>query len=320
MEQRDAEELASKRIKREAHELQRMLRGIEHCNAHRGDALTRIRHLLDAATGQTPQVAKGILREIATIDRQGAAPPGWRALVMRDYPNLDPLLDWIFRHDVDGNPLKQAQDDRNSGLTDEQRKLVTDHLPLVRKLAVRRASTINNLAGGTVLDDVVLDQLESIGLKVLEVHVRRWDSARGVTFGAFVQLRVAGAMNNFLSRERIKTADSRAEAREKWKSKANGARAESNRTSTGGKKVRSYAETPARHPDRLIRANPADPAMSEALAQLTPKQRTVYEGRMLADPQVSLGTLAAQLKVTRAAIVALEKRARLRIENFKRGI
>jgi DNA-directed RNA polymerase specialized sigma subunit len=193
---------------------------------------------------------------------------------------------------------------------------------LVRKFAVQRASQINNLAGGTALDHALLAGLERIGLEVLVEQVRRWNRTRGVTFGAFVKARVAGAMDNYLTRERIETVSptgsSRADARERWKSEATGTRAKGNRTSTGGRKVRSYAETPKPHPTRLVEANPdaSGAKLALALAQLTPKQRAVYEGRVLADPQVSLGELAARFKVTRPAIVKLEKKARQRISQL----
>jgi hypothetical protein len=118
-------------------------RDLEWLNAHRGDdswRMGRIRGLLIAATGQTPGVRQVYLREIATMVREGAAPPGWREMVEKQYPHLIESLDWVSRHDIDGNPLQEVQNDRNPALTEEQRKLVTDHLPLVRKYAVQRAS------------------------------------------------------------------------------------------------------------------------------------------------------------------------------------
>jgi DNA-directed RNA polymerase sigma subunit (sigma70/sigma32) len=125
-------------------------------------------------------------------------------------------------------------------------------------------------------------------------------------------------MDNFLSRERIKTADSRAEAREKWKWEAHGKRAKGNRTSTGGRRVKSFAESPKPHPARLIATHSrgSGAELAAALKGLTPNERAVYEGRLLADTQVSLGELAAQLGVTRPRIVALEKQARQRMERL----
>src|SRR5437764_4279832 len=90
--QREAWEDASERMKREQDALERMWQDIEHRNAHRGDAEKRIRRLLDIATGQKPEQAKVCLREIVTIAREGAAPPGWREMVEAEYPQLVSLL------------------------------------------------------------------------------------------------------------------------------------------------------------------------------------------------------------------------------------
>jgi DNA-directed RNA polymerase specialized sigma subunit len=293
-------------------------------------SLKRIRYFLEAANGQTPENAKLYLREIVAIAEDGELPPGWRQMVANDYPQHVSLLDWVTRYDFYDEPRKPAQGGRDRPPTPEEGKLVTEHLPLVRKFAVQRASKINNLAGGTTLDHGLLAELERIGLKVLEEQVGRWEPARGVTFGAFAKLRVAGAMDNYLARERIRTvsstasstASSRADAREKWKSEASGTRAKGNRTSTGGRKIKSYAETPKPHPPRLIPASPGGfgAELALAIAQLTPNQRAVYEGRVLADPPLSHGDLAARLQVSRPRIVALEKNARQRISKLLRGV
>jgi len=128
-------------------------------------------------------------------------------------------------------------------------------------------------------------------------------------------------MDNYLRRERIKTASSRPDAKERWKWEALGRRAKGNRTSTGGRKIKSYAETgSARHPTRVIKANPIafGDELAGALAQLPPKHRVVFEGRVLAEPQVSLGELADRLNVKRPRIVAIEKTARQRMAKLLR--
>jgi len=162
--------------------LARIERRIDHINAHRGDALGRIRALLNRAIGQTPEIAKRFLREVVAIDEAGAAPPGWREMVESEYPQFVGPLNWVSRHDVDGKPLTQVPSGHNWALTEEERKLVTDHLPLVRKLAVERASKINNLAGGTTLDHELFAELEDVGLRILEGEIRRWDRTRGGDF------------------------------------------------------------------------------------------------------------------------------------------
>jgi RNA polymerase sigma factor (sigma-70 family) len=302
-----------------------------------------IRHFLDMANFQTPDHAKLFLREIVTLVENGAPPPDWRDRVATEYPRLEDLLDDVFKYDVYGEPREPVRSGHNRGLTGEESKLITTYLPLVRKLAVQRASSINNLAGGTALDEALLAELEDIGLQVLEEQVGHLDRTRGVTFGAFVRARVAGAMDNYLTRERIRTesldddavenyhaskqiglraARSPDDPGEKWKWEAHRRRAKGNRTSTGGRKVKSYAESPAPHPPRLIKANPDAfaPKLAEALAQLSPKQRAVYEGRVLADPPVPASELARQLKVTPPRITNLEKRACERMKELLRGI
>jgi RNA polymerase sigma factor (sigma-70 family) len=311
-------------------------------NRGQGEALWQvewedIRPFLDMATFQNPDNAKLYLREIVTLVEEGAAPPGWRDRVATEYPQLVPLLDNVFQYDVYGDLRKPARSGHNRRLTQEQSKLIANHLPLVKKLAHQRASQ-----GGRVLDDALLDELEGIGFQVLEDQICRWDSSRGVSFGAFVKERLAGAMHNHLSRNRVKTesldddainkyrmseqfglraACSPDDPREKWKWEADRTRTKDNRTSTGGRKVKSYAESPARHPLRLIKKNSAarDAALVAALEQLTPNERVVFEGRLLANPQVSLGELAAKLDVERSRIVALEKSARRRMGELLKG-
>lgn len=207
-----------------------------------------------------------------------------------------------------------------------------------------------------LLDRALLDRFERIGLEVLEEEVRRWDRGHGVRFGALVKPRVAGAMSKYLRRRRIKTIPfpggtaqdeddsaaqemkdnataqgspnsavaprSNAGAGEIWKSEANGDPATGKRTSTGSNKVTSYAGTPWPRPDRLTPAN--QNALGEewanALAELTSNERVVYEGRVLAEPQLSCTALAAQLGVSRPRIVALEKQAHRRMDKLlKRG-
>jgi Sigma-70 region 2 len=177
----------------------RDMRDSKQRNARRGDASRYIRSLLDRATGQPPGAAKMFLEEVQTIVEAGTAPPDWRRIVETEYPWLVQLLDWVGRYDVEGKPRKRVQSG-SSALTEEQRKRVVDHLPLVRSLARERAGKINNLAGGTTFDHALFAELEGIGLQVLEERVKRWDQARGVTFGAFARTRVAGAMDNYLTR------------------------------------------------------------------------------------------------------------------------
>jgi DNA-directed RNA polymerase specialized sigma subunit len=242
-------------------------------------------------------------------------------MIEAEYSLLLDSFDWVYRHDVygypcddNGLPLKSSQGSgHNWELTDEERKLITDHEPLVKAEAVKRASTITDLAGGTVLDDELLSELEAIGLQVLEDQIRRWDRTRGVTFGAFVRKAVAGAMDNFFrdQPDRTRRATSNDAAREMWKSEAHGRRTKQNRSSTGARKAKSYVESAVRHSVRLIKARPTafNEDLDWALAQLTRNQRIVYEGRVRSEPQRTRAALAAELGVSEPRITALEKKA-----------
>jgi RNA polymerase sigma factor (sigma-70 family) len=307
-----------------------------------------IRRLLAMATGQTPDRAKVLLREIVTLAESGAAPPGWRNMVATESPQHVDLLDYVIKYDEYDEPREPVRSGHNRGLTQEESKLITDYQPLVRSLAVRRASVINNLAGGTALDHELLAHLENIGMEVLIERAPQWDRARGWTFGAFVRARVAGAMDNYLSRNRIRTERLGDDAIDKYLTgKQIGLRAarspddpreqekwenlkwedlkptKGKRTSTRRRKGKSYVETaPKRQRARLIKANPDAfaPKLAEALAQLSPNQRAVYEGRVIADPPLLVSELARRLKVSPPRITHLEKRACERMKELLCGI
>jgi DNA-directed RNA polymerase specialized sigma subunit len=283
-----------------------------------------IRHLCDVATGQPPGGARQYLELVLDY-----APelPGLRDMIAAEYPLLLDSFDWVSGHDIYGYPLKPSQGSgHNWELTDEERKLVTDHLPLVTAEAVKRASTITNLAGGTVLDEELLSELEAIGLQVLEDQIRRWDRTRGVTFGAFVRKYVAGAMDNFFrdNPDRTRRASSNDAAREMWKSEAHGRRTKQNRRSTGARMAKTYVESAVRHSGWRIKANPTTGLREDldcAKAQLTRNQRVVYEGRVESEPQRTRGALAKELGVSEPRITFLEKKARHRMTDLltKRG-
>jgi hypothetical protein len=70
---------------------------------------------------------------------------------------------------------------------------------------------------------------------------------------------------------------------------------------------------------RLIPAKPLGETLKTALSRLTPKQRVVYQGRVLDEPRRSLAALAAELQVSRKRVVVLEHRARELMAQFLRG-
>jgi hypothetical protein len=287
------------------------------------DPRARVRHLCDKATGQPPAAAKEFLRLVLDL---GLELPGLRNMIAAEYPLLLDSFDWVSGHDIYGYPLKPQQGSgHNWELTDEECKLVTDHLPLVRAEAVKRASTVTNLAGGTDLDDELLSELEAIGLQVMEDQIRRWDRTRGVTFGAFARKYVAGAMDNFFrdQPDRARRATSNDAAREMWKSEAHGRRTKQNRRSTGARMAKSYVEGAARHSVWRIKAGSTGlrEDLDWAKAQLTRNQRVVYEGRVESEPQRTRAALAQELGVREPRITFLEKKARHRMTELltKRG-
>jgi hypothetical protein len=164
--EREPWEDMSERMKRDKEQWETI--GVPWCereNAERriasaGGALNYIRGVLRSAIGQRPRVQEQFLREIVPIVELGLAPPGWRETIEKEYPNFAPRLDWVLHHDVDGKTRKLVQTGETQALTKEQRGLVTDHLPLVRKYADQRASKINNVTGGTVLDQELFAELE----------------------------------------------------------------------------------------------------------------------------------------------------------------
>jgi hypothetical protein len=208
----------SERMKRNEQESKRMLRRLEYRNAWRGNAFERIRSLLIYAAGQPTGAAKTILGDIVPIVESGAAPPEWRDMVKTEYPHLIPSIELVFRYDVDGKLRKPMQGGLNRQLTEEENKLIRGHLDLMRKLAHQRAVLDQNLIRD--LEDTALEacceraqehgviitdhhdlfaDLESIGLEVLEEQAGCWDPTGGVTFGAFVEARIAAAMDNYLA-------------------------------------------------------------------------------------------------------------------------
>jgi RNA polymerase sigma factor (sigma-70 family) len=209
-------------------------------------------------------------------------------------------------------------------------ELIYKHLPLVRRLAKARATTVGPM-GRDEVDDSLYSDLENIGVEALDAAVRRFDPTRGVTFGAFVKQRVAGAMDNWLTRERIRTiADvgrqhedggGRVIVGEEFRPKddrRDAGATRRHRTSTGGYREAAYISTSVRADgkSRLIPANRLgfDQAIEGALAKLNPRQREVYRGRVLSDPPVSRSVLAAKLGIRDdRQIPRIEQQARLKM-------
>jgi hypothetical protein len=218
-------------------------------------------------------------------------------------------------------------DGHNVQLTAEERELVWKHLPLVRKHASRLA---RNSRGGFGrhgkltfgVSQVLFDALETVGTEVLRERVRRWDRTRGVTFGKFVEKRVEGAMKDYIDRlpktEHLDTTEenygmlrNNARERERW---------EADGRTYRRKKAREiqYAahSAPVTVPRWLIRRNGPDPALRAAIERLNPKQRRVYEGRVLTNPPVPRSQLAREIDEYETNIPRIERQAREKVAKF----
>jgi RNA polymerase sigma factor (sigma-70 family) len=241
------------------------------------DDWARIRSLCDRATGQPPGGAREYLRRVLDYAPMVS---GLRDVIAAEYPWLLSKFDWVGRHDIDGNPLKPVQ---SRQLTDEQRKLVNNHLYLVERLAKRGFNEAHRA------------DVERVGLDALEEQARRFDPARRVPFEAFARQRIKGAMLNYFRGNRV------------IDDQPHGRRVRQARTSSGGRRAKNLGR--ALQPTRLIKTKPMVTELREALAKLTDAQRIVYEGRT-ADPPKSYRELADQLNnVTRSAVQGLERRA-----------
>jgi RNA polymerase sigma factor (sigma-70 family) len=194
-------------------------------------------------------------------------------------------------------------------LTEQQRQLVLSHLPLVAARANRYAPierhTFARRKKGQVVGRPIVHEadelnmhLREIGMRRLEDCARKYDPTRGITFGAFADDRVTGAMVNYLNREKLRLvrADPNWGFTPKDNRKSNDKPVKRHRNSTGSYRERPYASTNKIGRSRLIPAT-MNGALEAALQTLTPQQRVVYRGRVLAHPQVTRAELARQLRI-----------------------
>jgi RNA polymerase sigma factor (sigma-70 family) len=257
-------------------------------------AVGRIEKFIDRARGQHAKIAAEILAD-ASREVVGWAEyyPAWGRGILDEY-RRHPMLE---RHiaALERIPLCDGVNVRpppNAG------KMISDHLPLVRRLAGQRA----------LQDDSLFSDLENVGMRVLEEAVDRFNPALSVTFGAFVRKRLAGAMDAWLTSERVVSVNNAYDMALDGERVADERRSSGaprrHRTSTGGYRETPYISTsvrPLRRPDgasttRLVRKSIGQD-IEGALEKLNPRQREVYRGRVLADPPVPRSVLAAQLGI-----------------------
>jgi DNA-directed RNA polymerase specialized sigma subunit len=204
-------------------------------------------------------------------------------------------------------PPKQIPE-TSQALTEQQRQLVLSHLPLVaaranRYAPIKRHTFVRRKSGRVVgrpithVADELNIHLQEIGQRCLEDCARKYDPALRVTFGAFADSRVTGAMVNYLQREKLRTVrapipDYAPKDNKPWNDKP----VKRHRNSTGGYREGQYASTNKVGRSRLMPATMGG-ALEAALQTLNQQQRVVYRGRVLAHPQVTRAELARQLRI-----------------------
>jgi RNA polymerase sigma factor (sigma-70 family) len=278
-------------------------------------ATGRIDALLARAKGQYQKVADDILEHLSIeIAYWAKYHPRWGKEILSECLR-NPLLKPFLMRDT---PLP---DGHNRRLPENAGELIYRHLPLVRRLAKERVTTVSSR--GYEINDTISSDLEEVGFRALEGALEHFDPTRGIAFGAFVRKRVAGAMDNWLARERIRTINGNGISMGYDFSVTDDGRTakppKRNRASTGGYREKAYISTsvrPASSPSRLIAANRSgfDQVMEAALAKLNARQREVYRGRVLSDPPASRSVLAAKLGIQDdRQIPRIEKQARLKM-------
>jgi RNA polymerase sigma factor (sigma-70 family) len=271
------------------------------------DAIKSIEHRLSYAFGQPSHVVDTILRHTALDLECGR----WGTAVRDRYRNHPQLGEYTTRaaEFIVAQAAERKAPPHGVSLSETQAKLVSDHLPLVRKLARQFARS-----------DALFDGLEAHGVEALTGLVRRYDAARGATFGAFAKPHLLGAMRDYIHHrpreiavhdpEKIDAAIVVRTQKLPPKPKEDSSRTEDRvdeqfaHDSAGGAAERRR-EKLSNLTDRFLASGGIvkrrTPALTEdlqrALERLNPRQRTVYRARRLTDPPVPREKVARQLGI-----------------------
>ena len=204
--------------------------------------------------------------------------------------------------------LKAADLERPGRREPDKRPLTADECAEVLKYWPLVESEARKIARK---DEELYDRLTTIGMDALESSARRWDGARGLTLGAFAELRVRGSMLNYLDRvlnREPKGQDPTDDEGKRWF-----------RGMTRKPRLESFvAEWLAATPEPksyLIPGKRSLDALEVALAKLNPRQRAVYRGRVLQNPPLSRAALARELGITDLTQISrIEKQARQKMK------
>jgi RNA polymerase sigma factor (sigma-70 family) len=291
-------------------------------------AIERIEIRLAIACGQTPRIEEAMHEVAARVinDEYGymAVRHGllWREVrekYLRDGSVLAPyILADDIRREIEESEARQLP---QPPLPADRAALVWNHLPLVRSLA-------SSVAGQNA---TLFDELESLGVTVLEEEARKFDPSRRVPFGAYSRLRLRGAMIDY-----AKSRHGRAIAVGGLNEAAVAALPKPARRATS-EPTRTFVERDIRPPRHARRNNsrgilqryleaggairhfsvsgrPLPTGDMRIIEQLLPKlnqrQRVVYRGRVLTDPPLTRAALARQLGIAdETQISRIEKQA-----------
>jgi DNA-directed RNA polymerase specialized sigma subunit len=130
--------------------------------------------------GQRDSYADAFIAELATDINRAAQYDDCGARIRETYLNHPKLGPYLLADRV----CPPCRDDAD--LTDEQKTLVRDHLPLAAWAARKYAPT----------NAALRDELQTRAIEELLNLIHLWDPNRGVTFGAFARLRLLGAMRD----------------------------------------------------------------------------------------------------------------------------
>jgi RNA polymerase sigma-B factor len=271
------------------------------------DAINSIEYLLAYAFGQRGEVAGKILSDTALDLECGR----WGTAARDRYRNHPQLGEYTTRaaEFIVAHAAKRKAPPHGLSLSEAQAKLVSDHLPLVRKLARQFARS-----------DALFDGLEAHGVETLTGLVRRYDAARGATFGAFAKPHLLGAMRDYIRHrpceiavddpEKIDAAIAFSTRKLTPKPKKDGSRIEDRidepfaHDSAGGAADRRREEL-SNLTERYFASGGIikrrTPALTEevqrALERLNPRQRAVYQARRLTDPPEPREKVARRLGI-----------------------
>jgi RNA polymerase sporulation-specific sigma factor len=174
-------------------------------------------------------------------------------------------------------------------LTAAQARMVTTHLKLARNYAGKYAFG----------DQGLFAALDDLGVRTLMEQARKYDPHRGVTFGAYAQHRVRGAMLDYLKLNHGREIAVGGPDEVMWAK-----RPANDRLTVDYEEPRERdARNEKRRANRRGRAPVRKPigAIAEierVLPKLNRKQQAVYRGRVLTEPPLSRADLAHQLGIT----------------------